>query len=273
MRRVVLERDGRRFDGDLSNPLSLAMPLDFDGAQPNHFGAPRAGAQPLTDREWVGDVSRGGTVNCAQIVFVPHCNGTHTECVGHLTIDRISIHDVLRGGLQLARLITVRPTRRAETSDSVDTAATPDEWVVTADAIDTALAALPGNGEALVIRTLPNDETKLGRAYAGAAPAPYFTGTAIERLVALGVEHLVVDVPSLDRAHDGGRMIAHRAFWGLPAGARRLAEASRPHATITELAFVASTIPDGWYVLDLQLPAFLSDAAPSRPLLYPLTAS
>ena len=43
----------------------------------------------------------------------------------------------------------------------------------------------------------------------------------------------------------------------------------RRDATITELCWIAPTIKDGWYLLDLQLPAFMSDAAPSRPLLYP----
>jgi hypothetical protein len=59
-------------------------------------------------------------------------------------------------------------------------------------------------------------------------------------------------------------------FFGLPAGSRRAADAGRPQATVTELAFIAPTIRDGWYLLDLQIPPFLSDAAPSRPLLYPV---
>ena len=85
-----------------------------------------------------------------------------------------------------------------------------------------------------------------------------------------GVQHLVLDVPSADRAQDDGRLTAHRVFFGLPPGARRASESSRPRATITELAFIAPTIRDGWYLLDLQIPPFLSDAAPSRPLLYPV---
>ena len=86
--------------------------------------------------------------------------------------------------------------------------------------------------------------------------------------MAQGVAHLVVDLPSIDRSQDGGRLAAHRTFWGLPADSRHAAAALRPHATITELAWIAPTVHDGWYLLDLQVPAFLSDAAPSRPLLY-----
>jgi hypothetical protein len=86
----------------------------------------------------------------------------------------------------------------------------------------------------------------------------------------MGVDHLVLDVPSADRAADHGRLTAHRVFFGLPPGSRRAQDARRAHASLTELAFVAPMIRDGWYLLDLQIPAFLSDAAPSRPILYPV---
>jgi hypothetical protein len=89
--------------------------------------------------------------------------------------------------------------------------------------------------------------------------------------VSRGVLHLVVDLPSIDRAHDEGRLTAHRLFFGLPRGSVRLAEATRAAATITELAFVPEALTDGAYLLELQVPALGGDAVPSRPLLYPLT--
>jgi arylformamidase len=270
MSEVLLTRGGRHFAADLSDPLSIAMPLDFDGVQPNHFGAPRAHAQPLAADGFVGDVRAGGTVNCERLSLVPHCNGTHTECVGHVTSDRIAVHEVLRGGLSIARLISVRATPTGTSGELSDPDATPGELVITAAALARALATLPGDSEALIVRTLPNDASKLGRRYAGAAPAPYFTPEAASLLVAADVRHLVVDLPSIDRAIDHGRLVAHRAFWGLPAGARRAHDAARRDATITELAWIAPTVHDGWYMLDLQLPAFMSDAAPSRPILYPV---
>jgi arylformamidase len=266
---VVLEQDGRRWAADLRDPLSLAMPLDFDGVQPNHFGAPRAHAAALVDGGFVGDVRRGGTVNCEVLSFVPHCNGTHTECVGHVTTDRVAVHEVLKGGLHVARLISVRPETLAESGESRDPEASPDERVISARVLYEALGRTPGHSAALVVRTLPNDLTKLSRRYEGAAPAPYLTREAADVIVAAGVRHLVVDVPSLDRAHDGGRLVAHRTYWGLPAGGKRLNEATRRDCTITELAWIAPTVRDGWYLMSLQIPALMTDAVPSRPLLYP----
>ncbi|HSN70749.1 MAG TPA: hypothetical protein VLT59_04540, partial [Steroidobacteraceae bacterium] len=73
-------------------------------------------------------------------------------------------------------------------------------------------------------------------------------------------------------ADDGGRLQAHRAWWGLPPGSKNLAAARRSACTVTELAYVPDTAPDGRYLLDLHVPAFLADAAPSRPVLLPLFA-
>jgi arylformamidase len=269
MSQVVLEQDGRRWAADLRDPLSLAMPLDFDGVQPNHFGAPRAHAAPLAAGGFVGDVRRGGTVNCEVLTLVPHCNGTHTECVGHVTTDRVAVHEVLKGGLHVARLVSVKPEALGDAGETRHPDAAPDERVISARVLYESLARVPGHSSALVIRTLPNDSGKLSRTYEGAAPAPYLTREAADVLVAAGVRHLVLDVPSLDRAHDDGRLVAHRTFWGLPPGGRRVQEATRGDCTVTELAWIAPTIRDGWYLLSLQIPALMTDAVPSRPLLYP----
>jgi kynurenine formamidase len=118
---------------------------------------------------------------------------------------------------------------------------------------------------------LPNEAEKRYRAYSGSpSPAPYFLTEAMRWLVERGVTSLVVDLPSLDRADDGGRLAAHREYWGLPPGSEDPAQATRGQALVTELAYVPDSVPDGLYLLDLQVPAFGSDAAPSRPVLYPL---
>jgi hypothetical protein len=86
--------------------------------------------------------------------------------------------------------------------------------------------------------------------------------------VVRGIEHLVVNLPSIDRAHDEGRLTAHRVFFGLQPGAT--SKATRPQATVTEFAQIPAEVPDGAYLLEIQVPAIAGDAVPSRPLLYPL---
>jgi len=265
------EREGRRLVADLADPLPIAVPLDFDGPQPAFLAAPRASAEALRAGGFTGDTREGGSCNCEQLTLVPHRNGTHTECVGHLTDERISVPETLRGGLHLALLVSVSPLVLAAAGETTDPPPGPGDRLVTATALAAASEAhVALSPQALVVRTLPNSVERMSHRYVGPSPAPFLSREAAEWLVKLGVEHLVLDLPSADRADDHGRLTAHRTFFGLPPGSRRASEARRPHATITELAFIAPTIRDGWYLLDLQIPAFLSDAAPSRPILYPV---
>jgi hypothetical protein len=92
-------------------------------------------------------------------------------------------------------------------------------------------------------------------------------------IVEQGIRSLIVDLPSLDRADDGGRLEAHRIYWGLEPFDRRSTDARRPDALVTELAYIPDEVPDGLYLLDLQVAAFASDAAPSRPVIYALRES
>ena len=267
------ETDGRRLVADLADPLPIAIPLDFNGPQPSFFAATPASSQPLRTAAFVGDTREGGSCNCEQVTLAPHCNGTHTECVGHVTDDRVCVSETLRGGMFLALLLSIHPTPAESTREGSDPPPQPHDRLITAAAVSAGLAAHEQSGlspRALVLRTLPNSVERMSHRYSGASPAPFLTREAAELVVRMGVDHLVLDVPSADRAADHGRLTAHRVFFGLPPGSRRAQDASRAHASLTELAFVAPMIRDGWYLLDLQIPAFLSDAAPSRPILYPV---
>lgn len=262
---------GRRLNADFAQPLSIAIPLDFNGPQPSFCEAPPATARPHRAPGFLGDARAGGSCNCEQLTLVPHCNGTHTECVGHVTEDRVAVADRVRGGILLARLVSLHPIAAADTDEDSDPAPQPADQLITAAGLAAACAAHPGPApHALIVRTLPNHAARLTQTYRGGAPAPYLSRQAARWLVARGIEHLVLDLPSADRAEDHGRLTAHRIFFGLPAGGRHARDAERPQASITEFAWVAPTIHDGWYLLDLQIPAFLADAAPSRPLLYPV---
>lgn len=260
------------YRADASAALDVSIPLDFDGRQPNHFGAEAAAAEPLVAGAFIGDTRRGGSCNAERYTLTPHCNGTHTECVGHVTDERVAIRDLARDVLALAALVSVTPSPAAQTAERAAHEPGSDDVLITRAALTGALEALPtAHLQALIVRSLPNDEDKLQRRYEGESPAPYLTLDAAELLVELDIRHVLVDMPSLDRAHDEGRLSAHRVFWGMPADSRRVSDATRPHATITELIFVPDRVRDGLYVLNLQIPPFMSDAAPSRPLLYPLT--
>jgi kynurenine formamidase len=217
-------------------------------------------------------VRRGGSCNFEQYTFVPHCNGTHTEGIGHLTAERISVHERLRESLVPATLASVRPVLAGETTDTYTPALHPEDRVITAAALEAALAtAAPGCMGALVLRTLPNDPDKTSRDYMQ-VPPPFFTREAMQLIRTRGVRHLLVDIPSLDRLFDEGRLTAHRIFWGLPPGTDTPDDPAAAYYTVTEMIWVPDTLPDGPYLLELQIAPFVADAAPSRPRLFALVA-
>ena len=45
----------------------------------------------ISDGQFIGDTRMGGPCNFETYSITPHCNGTHTECVGHITNERVSI--------------------------------------------------------------------------------------------------------------------------------------------------------------------------------------
>jgi arylformamidase len=249
---------------DLAGAIDISIPLRFNGPQPNAFGTPPAASRPVGSGRLVGDTRAGGSCNFEQVTFIPHCNGTHTECVGHVTHERISVRDCLRQALFRAALVTVEP-RPATGDEQYPMSLTPDDLVITGEMLR---GGIPWGVTALIVRTSPNDPSKLTRQY-GPSGVPFFTNDAVEYVVASGIEHLLVDLPSIDRADDDGRLSDHRIFWGIEQGSFERGEAARTHCTITEMVYVPEDVPDGEYVLNLQIAPFHSDASPSRPLLLP----
>jgi kynurenine formamidase len=271
MDKLEFSTSGRRWQVELHRPFDLAITMEFDGPQPRFFAASGAVAEPLRTGAFTGDVAAGASCMCGVYTLSPHCHGTHTECVGHLTGDRTHVAALTPAAPALAAVVTVRPGPLGLISHDRPRLSAPTDTVITRAMLAAAAAAWAGDPwTALVVRTLPNEPAKARRQYEGPCPAPYFTADAMHWIVERDVTSLVVDLPSLDRADDGGGLVAHHTYWGLAAGARDARLARRGHALVTELAYVPETVDDGLYLLDLQVPAFGADAAPSRPVIYPL---
>jgi len=266
--------DDRGWIADLENGRDLSLPLWFDGPQPQMFGAPAAHAQPYFTADFTGSVAAGASCNCNTVALTPHCNGTHTESLAHIVTGALPVRDIAPRALLNARLISLTPSTARDVDDALSPQAQPDDPVIDVRQLQTALPPNDNSymtpAEALIVRTLPNDDRKLSRDYDRMPCPPYFTAAAAQALVDRGIQHLLLDLPSLDRLRDGGVLAAHRAFWGLPLGSTDAKLARRSHATITELCFIDNSIPDGPYLLNLQVAPFMADAAPSRPIIYPL---
>ena len=268
-----VEINNRAYQIDLENPLDVSIPLIFNGAQPNTYDVEKASATACEAGSLIGDTRRGGSCNFEQIKFIPHCNGTHTECVGHITHERISVHDSLKDSFFPATLRSVESVTASESQDTYAVELNEKDKLITKDALEKALEKVDENWlKGLIIRTLPNDKSKKTRRYMENLP-PFFSTEAMNFIRAQNVKHLLVDVPSIDRAFDAGKLSNHRIFWSVETGKFELSKASLIRNTITEMIFVPNSVEDGAYLLNLQITAFAADASPSRPRLFKIFAS
>lgn len=251
---------------------SIAINLKFDGEQPNHFGANIASRKPLAGGGFIGDTTQGGSCNVDSISLVPHCNGTHTESIHHVVDQQVSIGSIVSNSLSSCKLVTIEPQLAVNlASESYIPALETSDLVISKQALQNVLGnTLSSEIEALAIRTLPNDSDKQARQYDEQNQPPFFSQEAMVWISQSNIKHLLVDFPSLDKMYDDGHLSNHHTFWNIAPDSHQLKDDCHTERTVTEMIFVPNTLADGLYCLNLQVPAFELDAAPSRPLLYPL---
>jgi arylformamidase len=264
---LVTNINSKQFRVDHLNPLDISIPLLFNGNQPNTYNVPIASSKAYEDGTFIGDTRRGGACNFEEYKLIAHCNGTHTECVGHITNERYSIQKILQEAFIPSTLITVQPEKGSATSDSYIPEKASDDLMITKKSLEQVLnrSSLEWR-EGLIIRTLPNEESKKSREYMEHAP-PFFSLQAMQYLNELGIKHLLVDFPSLDRTFDEGKLSTHHIFWNMKPESHEV-KGSPSVKTVTEMVYVLENIADGNYLLNLQIAPFVSDAAPSRPILF-----
>ena len=245
------------FEVDLSKPIDISIPLTTTDANPIAWYLSKPEIKPVVFGNWTGSVQSGASTNFNTIVFNPHAHGTHTECLGHITKDFYSINQCLKQFFFLAELISVQPEQQRE------------DLVITLENITTALDVTLESGlvkEALIIRTLPNLEMKKHQNYSNTNP-PYLSEDAAIFIRESGIQHLLIDLPSVDKEQDEGKLLAHKAFWNVK-DVNSLNTDARLNSTITEMIYVPDEVPDGNYLLNLQIASFENDASPSKPVLY-----
>lgn len=239
-------RNGATYSFDANRFYDLSIPIDTTG--PLAWYLSEAKIDPVRDGNWVGAVAEGGSVNFRNIQFNPHGHGTHTEGPGHVEEVVHSIDRAVDSYHELAQVLTVIP----KTLDNGD-------QVIYWDQIGEVLHGT--DAKAVVFRTSAEDRRH--KNWSNSNP-PYLDAQVAAELAKMGILHLLIDLPSVDRESDEGKLLAHKAYWQIP-------ENTRHNATITELIHVPAEVKDGVYLLNLQIGPFVNDAAPSRPLLYPLT--
>lgn len=244
--KTTIQINDQSIEVDLSKPLDISIPLQATEENPLAWYLGKPTIEPVKSGDWTGKVSEGVSVNFNNIFFNPHAHGTHTECFGHISKEFQSINDSLKIFFYLAEVITVKPDKIG------------GDEIISEESIKNALKGK--NTEAVVIRTLPNHPEKKSKHWSD-TNWPFLHEKAAFFLREIGVKHVLIDLPSVDKEKDEGKLLAHKAFWNYP-------DKPREDCTITELIYVPDSVKDGSYLLNLQIASFRNDAAPSKPVLY-----
>jgi len=242
----------QNFEIDLSKPIDISIPLSNTDTNPIAWYIEKPTIEPVKFGNWIGKVSKGSSTNFNNIFFNPHGHGTHTECLGHITREFYSINQCIKQFFFTAELISIEPENMN------------GDKIITKEQIEKGLSGK--TPEAIVIRTLPNFDSKKHKNYSKTNP-PYLLEEAATFIRESGIKHLLIDLPSVDREQDEGRLLAHKAFWNVK-DVNNLNEDARLDCTITELIFVDDSVKDGSYILNLQMAPFENDASPSKPVLF-----
>ena len=196
--KTTINHQNFTFQVDLSKPIDISISLSNTIENPIAWYLNKPEIEPVKVKSWVGKVSKGGSTNFNNIFFNPHGHGTHTECLGHITNDFYSINQTLKQFFFLAELISIPPENKN------------GDLVITKNQIEKALYGL--KPEALIIRTLPNFEIKKSKKYSNTNP-PFLLEEAAIYIREIGIQHLLIDLPSVDKEKDEGQLLAHKAFW------------------------------------------------------------
>ncbi len=246
---ATIQYKNSNYSVQMNKGIDLSIPMKAEEESVKAWYVDPIKIDPVIGEGFVGEVKQGGSVNFKNIFFNPHGHGTHTECLGHITEEFHSVNELITNFWHLALVISVQP----EINDKGE------ELIQTIHIQDQVLAHPECN--AIIFRTIPNPESKKTKNYTATNP-PFISERCAQFICDQGIEHLLIDLPSVDPEVDGGKLLAHRAFWNF-SGERRL------HASITELIYVPDHVKDGVYFLHLSFAAFHNDASPSKPIIYP----
>jgi len=267
---IKFKIDNKEYSCDTTKPIDISIPLKFNEIQPNTYDVDKATSKAYEKSDFIGDTRRGGGCNFEEYRLIPHCNGTHTECVGHISFERISIHNTLKDSLIASTLITVKPEKAFDTNDKYIPEKNEEDFMITKKILEEKLVDSDKDFlEGLVIRTFSNDHSKISRRYMENQP-PFFSIEAMEYIVSLNVKHLLMDIPSVDRTFEEGKLTAHHNFWNVSYESHEIDKENHSMKTITEMIYASNEVDDGKYLMNIQIPNFVADAAPSRIFLYKL---
>ncbi|MDB4766589.1 cyclase family protein [bacterium] len=283
--KTIFQFNETEYSADLQSGVSIARLLEIENSdfQIENIKTQRV---PFVEGDFTGDVSAGGSCNVDVLKINPHCATTHTETLLHILnrtqwtqspLEDVSIASLNTPIFIACVLVTIKPvdsTRAKKGDESYRPTMGENDLVISADVLEAALDGLDfqtleiESPFAIVVRTSSSEAW----AFDSKPPVPYFTNEAMEFISQSACQHLLVDLPSVDRRDDDGVLSNHHLFWNVDPKQEGPLDDFRVDRTITEMVSVPATLTDGIYLLDLQLVPLDTDASLSRPVLIRATA-
>jgi len=253
---ITLNHFNEGVEIDLEKSVDLSIPNTFNNKNPTFFNSKNPKVEYPINDQFIGNISNGGTCNVPNINLNIHCTGTHTECKNHITNSNEFINDVCPKHFIPSTILSIKPVVAKLSKDKYHVKYGEQDSIITEIELSKKINKKSKYLESLIVRTLPNESNKLIRNYDLNAAA-FFSNDAINYIINLGVKHLLVDLPSIDRSNDHGILGNHHLFF-------------EKGKTVSELLYVPNRIEDGVGFLQIQIPNWSLDAAPSRPIFCPI---
>jgi len=245
---------------DTNRSIDISIPVNFNTSNNPKFydtSLPEVSYYHFNNVEY--SLNEKGSCNVPIVKLNIHCSATHTESANHINNNAPLINELEISDFIYSKLISVNPVNNLKGENYHFDLNDNDTFITKKELHSLLNNNISSDIKALIIRTLPNDVIKMNRNY-NLDYHPFFTNDAILYLKDIGIEHIIVDIPSIDRYNDGGKLGNHHLFF----------KNNEAISTITELVYISDDCIDGDYFINLGIINFGLDAAPSRPKLFPI---
>jgi len=283
--RVIVETtdcDGNHRRFSLGEPLPVSREVRFqpETKASNAFYLPMIYSKTVEfEGQFIGDVERGGSCNVDTLCFTPH-NITHLETSAHILAP--SSKPAYVSDINPAHLEGIVLLIDLSKNNSLDGSGVPGDKAGSLVAVDMIAHKLRKNKLPISMLALKTRSSLLAEDYDFSGKNFLAVSPEAARLVHdytmtipqgenestdLRIHCLLLDLPSIDPESDGGKLSAHRNFFGLPATGIEGEDLEK--RALVELAYF-NNLEEGYYYARITPPRIRTNAVTTGIIFRPL---
>lgn len=263
--KLTLSLSSPKKDFVLGNPISVSRPIKLipQTKSSNAFYLPPVSYKTFElNSAFIGDVTKGGSCNVNILNFSPH-GITHVESSAH----------ILEQNQNAKTIEKIAPNKLIGIVYLIDLTSQlfPNTKLILKDIIETKLKSIDLPVSMIALKTFSSELSPFhdfsGKDFLALSPSAaellHDFRNNNENLLSC----LILDLPSTDPEQDGGRLIAHRKFFGIPLEGYKSDDIEG--RLIIELAYF-NKVKEGYYYCVIAPPKFQTDAMATDVLFFPL---